>query len=169
MLYGNCGAGKSELARIIAKSVGATLYNINMNANKRITFYHQAQNALDSSNDILLYDEIDDMLECEKTKIKQQTFFNQALSNNNIPTIWIANKDIYEIDNDMDKTGNPNIARDSIKKLLLKFDFVIAMYPNEINIRKAMINKIIDKRLNKKTLDLIENNPNIAPNIIRMR
>lgn len=168
LIYGIRGAGKTELAKIIAKEVGVTLYNINLHTDKRINCYDLAQNVLDSSNAMLLYDEMEDLLAYEKGRLNYEKFFGVALTENNIPTIWIANKDIYDVECGTDKNGTATNERNAIKsRFTSKFSFVFSMNLNDSNIRNAMLDKVCDDRLDAKTLGLIYDNPNITQAIIK--
>lgn len=157
LLYGTPGTGKTEFAKILAQNIGANLYKVRVDNNEgeaedgieRISSYLLAQRFLDASKDILLYDEVEDVLNCEKGRFKNKAFFNEALENNPVPTIWITNK-IYGVDS----------------AVVRRFDFVIAMNAPKKSVRKAMLEKICGEKLDKKTLKLAQKSPNLAPALI---
>lgn len=157
LLYGTPGTGKTEFAKILAQNIGANLYKVRVDNNEgeaedgieRISSYLLAQRFLDASKDILLYDEVEDVLNCEKGRFKNKAFFNEALENNPVPTIWITNK-IYDVDS----------------AVVRRFDFVIAMNAPKKSVRKAMLEKICGEKLDKKTRKLIQKSPNLAPALI---
>ena len=157
LLYGTPGTGKTEFTKILAQNIGANLYKVRVDNNEgeaedgieRISSYLLAQRFLDASKDILLYDEVEDVLNCEKGRFKNKAFFNEALENNPVPTIWITNK-IYDVDS----------------AVVRRFDFVIAMNAPKKSVRKAMLEKICGEKLDKKTLKLAQKSPNLAPALI---
>lgn len=157
LLYGTPGTGKSELAKILAKNIGANLYKVRVDNNEgeaedgieRISSYLLAQRFLDASKDILLYDEVEDVLNYNHGRLHNKAFFNEALENNPVPTIWITNK-IYGVDS----------------AVVRRFDFVIAMNAPKKSVRKAMLEKICGEKLDKKTRKLIQKSPNLAPALI---
>ncbi|MGX3010858.1 AAA family ATPase [Helicobacter sp. 23-1044] len=157
LLYGTPGTGKSEFAKIIAKNISANLFKVRVNdsdgdaqdGEARIGSYLLAQRFLDANKDILLYDEVEDILNCDKGRFKNKAFFNEMLESNPVPTIWITNK-IYNVDS----------------ALIRRFDFVVAMNAPKKSVHKAMLNKICGEKLDKKTLKLAQKSPNLAPALI---
>lgn len=157
MLYGTPGTGKTEFAKILAQNIGANLYRVRVKDDEgdaedgmaRIGSYLLAQRFLDSTKDILLYDEAEDVLNCAKGRFTNKAFFNDALENNVVPTIWITNA-IYCVDS----------------AAVRRFDFAIAMNTPKKRVRKAMLEKICGEKLDKKTRKLIQKSPNLAPALI---
>lgn len=157
LLYGTPGTGKSEFAKILAQNIGVNLFKVRVdNSNgeaedgiERIGSYLLAQRFLDSTKDILLYDEVEDVLNCEKGRFKNKAFFNETLESNPVPTIWITNN-VHSIDS----------------AVVRRFDFAIAMNTPKKGVRKAMLEKICGEKLDKKTRKLIQKSPNLAPALI---
>lgn len=157
LLYGAPGTGKTEFAKVLAQNIGVNLFKVRAKDSdgdaedgmNRIGSYLLAQRFLDINKDILLYDEVEDVLNCDKGRLKNKAFFNEILETNPVPTIWITN-DIRAIDS--------AIAR--------RFDFAIAMNAPKKRVIKAMLEKICGEKLDKKTRKLILKSPNLAPALI---
>ncbi len=157
LLYGTPGTGKSEFAKILAQNIGVNLFKVRVDNSdgeaedgiERIGSYLLAQRFLDAQKDILLYDEVEDILNCEKGRFKNKAFFNETLESNPVPTIWITNN-VHSIDS----------------AVVRRFDFAIAMNTPKKGVRKAMLEKICGEKLDKKTRKLIQKSPNLAPALI---
>lgn len=156
LLYGTPGTGKTEFSKILAQKIGANLFKVRVKDGddvedgiKRVGSYLLAQRFLDSSKDILLYDEAEDVLNCEKGRFENKAFFNETLESNPVPTIWITNN-VHSIDS----------------AVVRRFDFAIAMNTPKKGVRKVMLEKICGEKLNKKTRKLIQKSPNLAPALI---
>lgn len=157
LLYGTPGTGKTEFAKILAQNIGVNLFKVRVDNSdgeaedgiERIGSYLLAQRFLDSTKDILLYDEVEDVLNCEKGRFKNKAFFNETLESNPVPTIWITNN-VHSIDS----------------AVVRRFDFAIAMNTPKKGVRKAMLEKICGEKLDKKTRKLIQKSPNLAPALI---
>lgn len=157
LIYGEAGTGKSEFAKILSKSIGSNLSKVRTSDNdgrildgiKRISSYLLAQKFLDAKKDILLYDEVEDILNCENDRLKNKAFLNETLETNAIPTIWITNN-IDVVDN----------------AVVRRFDFAIAMNIPKKRTRKEMLVKICGDKLDKKTLKLTQKSPYLAPALI---
>lgn len=156
LIYGVSDSDKAELAKVIAKNVGANLYQIRTSerqyGSNRINSYNLAQKVLDSSEDILLYDKAEDALSCEKGTFKNKALSVEMLQNNAVPTIWIVDN----IHNVIDSS------------IVVKFKFSIDA--NKLNTSnnnsKLILDKVCGKRLNKDMLQLVKQSPNITPDII---
>lgn len=112
LIYGAPGTGKSQLARVIAKELNATLMEISptnlagdaITPMRRIRSYGVAQSFYCTTGYVLLFDEVEEVLALtgvdraiEEARIPQKSFLNALLEKNQTPTIWIAN-DISEFD-----------------------------------------------------------------------
>ena len=157
LLYGIPGTGKTELAKLLAQNINVNLYKVRsqdsdgepQDGMRRFGSYLLAQRFLDSSKDLLLYDEAEDVLNRDGNRFKNKAFFNETLENNPLPTIWITNN-IRAVDN----------------AAVRRFDFVIEMGVPKKGVRKAILEKICGEKLNKKTRKLIQQSPNLAPALI---
>ena len=112
LIHGAPGTGKSQLARAIAKNLGATLMEISptnlageaITPMRRIRSYGVAQSFYCTTGYVLLFDEVEEVLALtgvdsaiEQARIPQKSFLNAVLEKNQTPTIWIAN-DIGDFD-----------------------------------------------------------------------
>lgn len=106
LLYGPPGTGKTELAKVIAKSVGLKLHEIAMSdtdgeavkGDARFSFYYLAQQVLKrNKNNIIVFDEIEDVfpqttfLSFNGDSKGQKAWVNRLLETNQVPAIWISN------------------------------------------------------------------------------
>lgn len=99
LLYGPPGTGKTELARVLAKSLGKTLYEVPtqtrnrqpVTGNDRLHSARVAQLFLKDQKDVLLlFDELEDAFRSQQNLGK--AWLNQHLETNTVPTIWISNR-----------------------------------------------------------------------------
>ncbi len=114
LLYGGPGVGKSEFARLIAKSTGQRLYEVAcanddgdaINGQARFSSYMLSQKMLASASDrIVLFDEIEDVFPCrssgflalfeddedDSSATPGKAWINRVLETNPVPAIWISN------------------------------------------------------------------------------
>lgn len=160
LLYGEPGTGKTEFAKLIAQSVGAKLHKVKSNDNdgeatdgeERLNSYLLAQHFLEPSQNILLYDEVEDILSSSKheKRLHNKAFLNENLENNKVATIWITN-DIYSIDN----------------AIIRRFDFVLEAKVPKKETREQILAKICGDKLDEKAFDFAKNAKNLAPAIIK--
>lgn len=158
LLYGTPGTGKSEFAKILAQNIGVNLFKVRVDNSdgeaedgiERIGSYLLAQRFLDSTKDILLYDEVEDVLNCEKGRFKNKAFFNETLESNPVPTIWITNN-IKSVDD----------------AIIRRFCFVIKIKMPTNTARAQMIRKICGDRLNEEAFEFAKNTKNLSPATIQ--
>lgn len=160
LLYGEPGTGKTEFAKLIAQSVGAKLHKVKSNdddgeatdGEERLNSYLLAQHFLEPSQNILLYDEVEDILSSSKheKRLHNKAFLNENLENNKVATIWITN-DIYSIDN----------------AIIRRFDFVLEAKVPKKETREQILAKICGDKLDEKAFDFAKNAKNLAPAIIK--
>ena len=101
LLYGPPGTGKTEFSKMIAKSIKADLYAVGevdddkgeMSRGDRLKQLNLANHLLKENNKaLLLFDEMEDLLDCGYGRLKNsKIFMNRLLENNRVPTIWISN------------------------------------------------------------------------------
>ena len=160
LLYGKPGTGKTEFAKLIAQSVGAKLHKVKSNDDdgeatdgvERLNSYLLAQHFLEPSQNILLYDEVEDILSSSRheKRLHNKAFLNENLENNKVATIWITN-DIYSIDN----------------AIIRRFDFVLEAKVPKKETREQILAKICGDKLDEKAFDFAKNAKNLAPAIIK--
>lgn len=109
LLYGVTGTGKTELARLLATQLGTSIHiagsadeeGDSPNAGERLSSLVLGQRLLESSNALLLFDELEDLFTWESqglfggrrqaTGRMSKAWFNQLLEANPVPTVWISN------------------------------------------------------------------------------
>lgn len=114
LLYGAPGVGKTELARVMAKSLNASLYEVLVqdddgdarSPNERLSSYRMCQSVLKQKpRSVVLFDEVEDVFPVEsffffgpsRHSRGDKGYMVNLLENNKVPTIWIANQ-ISQID-----------------------------------------------------------------------
>ena len=160
LLYGKPGTGKTEFAKLIAQSVGAKLHKVKSSddegeatdGTQRLNSYLLAQQFLEPSCNILLYDEVEDILSSSKRerRLYNKAFLNESLENNAVATIWITNN-ITSIDN----------------AIIRRFDFVLEAKVAKKETREQILRKICGDKLDKKAFDFAKKAKNLAPAVIK--
>jgi SpoVK/Ycf46/Vps4 family AAA+-type ATPase len=116
LIHGTTGAGKTELARLCARAVGAALHlagkddgrGASPDASERLTSLRVGQRALSGARAVLLFDELEDLFqrdglgrvagrEKRDQALMSKLWFNQILEETPVPTIWISN-DVSAVD-----------------------------------------------------------------------
>lgn len=160
LLYGAPGTGKTEFAKLIAQSVGAKLHKVKTSdedgeatdGTQRLNSYLLAQQFLEPSENILLYDEVEDILSSSKRekRLYNKAFLNESLENNAVATIWITN-DIYSIDN----------------AIIRRFDFVLHAKVPKKETREQILSKICGDKLDEKAFEFAKKAKNLSPAVIK--
>ena len=163
LLYGLPGTGKTELAKVIAQKLKVKLYEVSytdeddepIDGTKRLKAYKSAQALLSNKKTILMYDEAEDIFESAggfftpPTRQKDKAWINRILETNILPTIWITNN-IDSIDN----------------ALIRRFDISIEV-PIPVKAKRVeIIQKYSKGILDKKSIEVLAKNENIAPALI---
>lgn len=102
LLYGPPGTGKSELARVVAKKLKVSLFEVSsedddgdaMSGSQRLRAYRVAQSFLANTSSLLLFDEIEDVFvqnPFSRQADLRKGWMNKALEQNTVPCFWITN------------------------------------------------------------------------------
>lgn len=143
LIYGMPGAGKTELAKLLAKTVGAALFEVcyadkdgnAVQGNARFAACKLTQQLLAKKRQpsLILFDEAEDVFPCNSASFffddeaiskGDKAWINHQLENNPVPVIWIVNK-----------TQGMDAA------YLRRFDYSIEIDKMPINLRRRLINK----------------------------
>ena len=103
LIYGIPGTGKSQLARVLARDVGADLFEVSdayrdeeaMEGSGRLAALRSAQHILARRRVLLVFDELEDAFAgtiAERSAAQStKAWINRTLEQNPLPTIWISN------------------------------------------------------------------------------
>jgi SpoVK/Ycf46/Vps4 family AAA+-type ATPase len=164
LFYGKPGTGKTELTKALAKELGTGIYEVSyadefdepITGVKRMKAYKVAQSFFRGNNVILMFDEIEDVVNDGQNnnpflppKQNNKGWMNRILETNKIPTIWITN-DIYEID----------------PAMIRRFDMSIEVPIPSKSKRKEIIQKDCANLLSEKAVNKISQHESIAPALV---
>lgn len=107
LVHGAPGTGKTQLARVLAKDLGCHLFELAsedqngdpIDGDHRLRAFKVAQSVFSNSTGIILFDEIEDILNCEY-KLRQEepalqkhkAWLNRMLETNPVPALWVSNR-----------------------------------------------------------------------------
>lgn len=162
LLYGVPGTGKTQLSKVVAKSLRAKLYEISytndegfaMDGLERLKAYKVAQAIINSHRALLLYDEAEDVFESHdsffiQSRQKEKAWINRALETNKVPTIWVTNN-IDTID----------------EAIVRRFDLAIELPVPSKKQRIKIIQKNTQGQLEKEFVEQIANHEHLAPALL---
>lgn len=147
LIHGHPGVGKTDLARVIAREIGASLFEVasqdeegeGLPSSGRLTAYALSQRILASSQGaIVLFDEIDAALSGGRRRRWSRSPFgdpelgldkawmNRTLEKNPVPAIWVANHG---------ESIDPSLLR--------RFRFILEVREPPPAVRKVMIRRYL--------------------------
>lgn len=168
LLYGPPGTGKSQLARVIARHLKLSLFEINMtkadgnplDSADRFCAYQLGQQTLARQrNTILLFDEIEDVFPAAhnlfdgmtgSSKQHGKAWVNRLLEENPLPAIWISNS-IDQID----------------RAFLRRFDYMLKLDHPPGKVREKILRKHLKQLpVSKQWISQVADNPRLSPAMI---
>lgn len=164
LLYGVPGTGKTQLARIIAKSLKSTLYEIayanyaarSISGSERLSSYAFAQRVLNQKGHLFLFDEIEDVFseklnnsDRRHEQFSKKAWFNHIFETNPIPTFWLSNS-----------------IRDIDPAFIRRFDIVIEMEIPSVEQRRKIIRKSCNGLISTKLINHIAEVQHLAPALV---
>lgn len=164
LFYGYPGTGKTELVKTIAKTLKVDLYEVNyededgdpIEGVSRLQAYRTAQSLFSKKQILLMFDEIEDVLNNERGGFmgfrKRQSskgWINRMLESNPIPTIWITNN-IESIDD----------------AIIRRFDITLEVPIPPKRKRQDIIMAHSSSILDTSSIELIAENENVSPALL---
>jgi SpoVK/Ycf46/Vps4 family AAA+-type ATPase len=164
LFYGRPGTGKTELVKAIAQEIGMSLYEVSyadedddpIEGTRRLRAYRTAQSLFSKKPIILMFDEIEDVINAEhdgmfgmRKRQNNKGWINRILESNVMPTIWITNS-VQSMDD----------------AIVRRFDMAIEVPIPPKSKRREIINAHSESLLETKSLEAIADNENVAPAII---
>ncbi len=173
LLWGPPGTGKTEFCKTLAAQLDLNLYALGEadesgeepNRKERTSAFQIAQNLLrHQNNNILLFDEMDDMFENKglavlfgaKFSSGSKVFTNRLLENNPVPTIWTINQPSY-------------LDESVIRRMALAIEMKVPTAKSRKNVWKNLLDKndmaVPEDAISK--LSEIEISPAVASNAVK--
>ncbi len=142
LIYGSPGTGKTELVRVVAASLGVSLYEVSSqdrdgdpaSDSQRLRSYLLCQSLFSRRQDcLILFDEIEDIFPKEtlplfgliKRSGSNKSWTNRVLERNVIPAIWVSNS-VEQID----------------PAFLRRFDLILEVPYPPPTVRRQMVEKL---------------------------
>ncbi len=143
LIYGAPGTGKTEYVRWLATRLDKRLYQVRatddcgeaINGQDRLAFFQVTQSFLQSSDAVILFDEVEDVFPVgmsafgslfSREPVAGKMFINRILESNPIPAIWVCNE-VGHID----------------KAYLRRFDFSFEMSIPPVAVRRDILTKYL--------------------------
>ena len=162
LLHGQPGTGKSELARLLAKEVGATLHEVGVvdgsgganDRGARLAHLALCQHLLrHNGKAVIVCDEAEDIFPKDTdsdSSVKNKGFITSLMESSPVPTIWITNA-VEALD----------------KAILRRFDLVIAVEIPQGEARRAMLaTQLKGLSLSIETVERLVTDARLAPAMI---
>lgn len=161
LLYGQPGTGKTQLVKVLANHLQASLFNIStededtdaITGYDRLRAYRIAQNFLANSRSLLLFDETEDIFTGQlfnvRAKVPGKGWLNNMLEQNPVPAFWLTN-DISLLDN----------------ALIRRFDMAIELPVPPKKQRTNMLKQAACGLLNEQDASCMAEHPYLIPAII---
>ncbi len=159
LLYGKPGTGKTEMVRVLAREIGATLHEISMEdrdgdpltGSRRFSAYRLSQQLLKHQPEsLILFDEVEDVFPEKHREQRDRTgkaWINHMLESNPVPALWLSNR-VGQID----------------PAFLRRFDYVMEMSVPTCSVRKRMFRKYLhDVPVQEAWLDHVSRQSEIMP------
>lgn len=159
LIHGAAGTGKTEFTRVIAQTLNVELFEISWaddndrptDRGDRMNAFRMAQNILAGQNNILMFDEIEDLFDRGQSDFSlNKAWLNRMLEKNAVPTIWICNN-VHLMD----------------ASAVRRFDIILEMKTPPLSARVAMIQKHVDDFLNENQIRAFAENEAIVPAILK--
>lgn len=162
LLYGPPGTGKTQLSRLLAEAMGATLYEVACSDSdgdpimprQRLSALRSAMCVLRSQRAMVVLDEIEDIFEAQpipfaKSNKSQKGWINRALEENPVPCFWLSNS--------IDALDNAYIRR---------FDLVVEL-PNPPRAqRERIIRKVSAGKLSSAMVENLAAHQDMTPAVV---
>lgn len=165
LIYGQPGVGKTELARLLAKRVRKSLFEVKssedgggaMSGAARLMSFSLSQRILHRTDALILFDEMEDMFS-EVTSVVDRlrhgrvnkAWINDMLESNPVPTIWVSNE-VASIDS----------------AYLRRFDMSLEIGVPPVPVRKRIIKKHLHGlRLSPAALEKYAQHDELTPSQI---
>ena len=161
LIYGAPGTGKSQLVRVIGKSLQIPVYELDTtdedndprDSKSRMTSLSLAQTYFRDQSALLVFDEAEDILAPSRydfgTARSHKGWFNKMLENNRLPVFWISNS-IGNLD--------PAFTR--------RFDFILEVPIPPRAQRSKILREHAGKLVSPKLIEQLSEIENLAPAVI---
>lgn len=162
--HGVPGTGKSQLARVLAKEIGCTLFEVSsenengepVKGERRLRAFSAAQSFFAKRKALILFDEVEDIFDDgediwgkKTTAQTRKAWMNRILEENPIPTLWVSNS----VDN-----LDPAFIR--------RFDMVIELPVPRKKQRQHILNEVCADFLDEESIERISQSEKLSPAVV---